>query len=1672
MPGRGRPKGKSKSNIGRNDRNSRNRRTETSEEHDARLESNRVRTRQARANETHEQRVARLETNRIQTSQARSNETEEQTAARLETDRVQTSQARANESSEQYAARLESNRMQTSQARANETEEQTAARLETDRVQTSQARAEENEEQTEARLADQRARMAVVRAAQRVSDFEARSGVLPSAFTLGLRDKECPYGCKALMFESELRVSKCCRNGTIVLEESQCLSPYPEDLKLLLIGQHPSSRNFFKYIRRYNNAFSFVSLGAQSVTPPGNGPYVFKIHGNIYHRSGLLHPAPNEAPRFGQIYILEGDGALDARLNNNTDCLRDVMALVQLTLDACNPYTAAYKHLHRVEKDELSLAAQEGRDPHSIRMVFSSGPDRRRYNAPTNDDVAVVFDDSVPGRQELCVYPKASDALCKIEGRRYMLHSRDCFKEPVRNMTTADLHALTPEGFPVHDLCLKVGCTVRLLKRLNMYPDMNVGDRLTVEEVGDYTIKCKFNNQSVTIGRLNFTSLHHDNEFIRNQFPLKLDRRLDILRPIDKNVDPMVYPLFFPHGEKGWHEHMRKHNKPNAKHCRITQLQFYAYRLAYRTEPFSPLHYGQKLFQQYIVDSWVRIESNRLNYIRTNQNKIRADKYINLIDHFENINAGNVDPDAPPPGKLIVLPATHVSGPRYMKQGYEDSMAIVTKFGRPCLFVTFTCNPKHPDIQRNLGNRDGWHKLTASDRPDVVAVVFKLHLDELKKDLRTKLGVQLANIHVIEYQKRGLPHAHILVWLDNDSKLRTPEDIDSLICAEIPDPDLDPELYFTVTTMMMHGPCGLENPNAPCMVDGKCSKQFPKQFQEETQVNIDGYPLYRRRDNGRTVDKGNVRLDNRHVVPYCPWLSKKYGAHINVEACTSIKALKYLFKYVYKGHDCANIERSEQDPQTHDEIKSYQDHRYVSPPEAMARIYEYPVADKSHTIVRLDVHLEHGHNVTFGEGEDIENVLERADRTKLTEYFDLNERDPAARQYLYSEIPEHYTWQATGKRWKPRARGANNIIARMYGVSPRDRERFFLRMLLLHVRGARSFRDLRTFEGAPCATYEEACRERGLLVDDAEWHRTLEEANITASPKQLRELFVTILGSCEPSDPIDLWEHFKSYMSEDFLFHHDLSPDMAAQYALHEINSSLLHNYGRRVTDFHLSLVDDLPDLDSGSNSIDPEVESAEYSRLRAQCNDEQGNIVDTVVHEIDAHGASICTNRPRVFFIDAPGGCGKTFVANTLISYALGKSLKVASCAWTGIAGNLLRFGMTVHCLFKLPLNIDDRTSSSITTTSNQAAFLNSLSLIFVDEASMIPLHALRAIDVVLGDITSNRGTPFGGKLIVFAGDFRQTLPIIPRAGPALILENCINRSPLWQHFRQFQLTQNMRANPDENAFCSWLIELGDGNVHSSHPNTDAEQFDIPDSCILTASIVDSIYPDFTAERSNSIILSPKNVDTHEINRDVLAKFNPEVESRTYFSTDRMVEDEGNDVNSVSPEFLHTLIPSGMPLHELELKVGCPVMLLRNLDTKNGLCNGTRLTVIALGNRCIEAKIISGSSTFVGRHVFIPRIKLIPSDTSVPFKFQRTQFPIRLAYCMTINKSQGQTFDKVGIYLPRPCFSHGQVYVAFSRARCFGDITLQIKNTARQFVTDTLDQAITVNVVFNVHGR
>jgi len=186
------------------------------------------------------------------------------------------------------------------------------------------------------------------------------------------------------------------------------------------------------------------------------------------------------------------------------------------------------------------------------------------------------------------------------------------------------------------------------------------------------------------------------------------------------------------------------------------------------------------------------------------------------------------------------------------------------------------------------------------------------------------------------------------------------EDVDHMINAELPNPKTNRLAHKTVTRCMMHGLCGVAFPNAPCMEEGKCKKTYPHKFQSETVTDVNGYPIYRHRDTGRTLLVHGVELDNHWVVLHNVYLLTKYDAHINIEVCNNIRVVKYLFKYVYKGHDRVTVEISRQSNNATegnvvevDEIKKYLDCCYVSTLEVVWRIFKFDMHERFPAVERL-----------------------------------------------------------------------------------------------------------------------------------------------------------------------------------------------------------------------------------------------------------------------------------------------------------------------------------------------------------------------------------------------------------------------------------------------------------------------------------------------------------------------------------------------------------------------------------------------------------------------------------------------------------------------------------------------------------------------------------------------
>ncbi|XP_074368364.1 uncharacterized protein LOC141708569 [Apium graveolens] len=300
--------------------------------------------------------------------------------------------------------------------------------------------------------------------------------------------------------------------------------------------------------------------------------------------------------------------------------------------------------------------------------------------------------------------------------------------------------------------------------------------------------------------------------------------------------------------------------------------------------------------------------------------------------------------------------------------------------------------------------------------------------------------------------------------------------------------------------------------------------------------------------------------------------------------------------------------------------------------------------------------------------------------------------------------------------------------------------------------------------------------------------------------------------------------------------------------------------------------------------------------------------------------------------------------------------------------------------------------------------------------------LPCLRDIMSALDPARSTK--PFGGITVVFGGDFRQILLIIPKESRAEVVGAALNATKLWND-----------------------CQVGDGKLDNSirGDNRSSVLFPVPEEYVVRCqdkpieNLYDIAYLDFIQNMSSHsylrsrAILTPINAVVDDVNKVILDKI-PGM-THTYLSQDSLEDAnvEENEFDESFPvEYLNSLNMPCLPKHELKIKVGSIVMLMRNLNQILGLCNGTRMVVTGCKKNNIECQILTGAH--VGRKHLISRIDMVPTDTKWPFEFKRTQFPLQLCFAMTVNKSQCQSLDTVGLYLPKSIFCHGQMYVVISQ--------------------------------------
>lgn len=1081
-----------------------------------------------------------------------------------------------------------------------------------------------------------------------------------------------------------------------------------------------------------------------------------------------------------------------------------------------------------------------------------------------------------------------------------------------------------------------------------------------------------------------------------------------------------------------------KRNKRSTVSCR----QYYAFKLQRRPKDKSYLLRFGRLLQQFVVDMYMKIESMRLAYFDNHQDKLRVEQYKGILDSvIAGIQKGGRV------GSRVYLPPTFIGGPRDMRHRYLDSMSLVQEFGRPDLFLTITCNSNWPEIKECLAPGE-----EAQNRPDLVVRVFKAKLTILQdRIMKDKLFGEVASVvHVVEFQKRGLPHAHFLVILQPSSKLLTPEAYDRFVSAELPDKDADPYLYGLVVKHMMHGPCGELNNENVCMKDGVCKNSYPKLFGEHTIHGKGSYPIYRRRADGRSAMVRGKELDNRWVIPYNPTLLAEFNCHLNIEICCDIKVVKYLYKYVHKGHDKIAFRISpDKGGNCVNEIENFRNARWVSPPEAVWRIYGFPLSAMHPSVLMLQVHLENFQTVRFEDDDDLKKLMneERLKRSMLTEFFHMNSTDEEARRLncLYKNFPRYFVWDSSKRVWNRRKRGV--VVGRLCTVNPSEDERYYLRILLLNVRGPKSYLDLLTVNGVVCETNQEAAYKRGLLHRDDDIEKCMEEASVFQMAPTLRMLFATLLYYCKPSKPAELFTKFYDCMSEDFVRDSQrfrISEKDIMHRVLLGINDTL-KSLGKEVDDYHIV---PFAFVTTETEQLTREISSEmglpvpeDDINAVEQLNEQQRYAFDVILDKA-------LTDKGGAFFVDGPGGTGKSFLYKVLLAHIRSRGLIALVVASSGIASSCFIGGRTAHSRFKIPIDVSLGVKCKISFQSGDAYLIRNSKIIIWDEAPMANKSSIQAVNKLLQDLCENKSL-FGGKLVVFGGDFRQVLPVVRGGSRAQQIGASLVSSTIWKQLTKMTLSTNMRAREDP-GFIEFLMRVGNGD----EPMNATGQIQLPIPMVIPYTthseslekLISYVYPSlelFAVDPFSMMkraILSPKNDFVDDINSMLIERM--EGEAITYVSDDQAKHagDQGDYL-----DYLNSLEPRGLPQHRLILKCNSPVVLLRNINPVEGLCNGTRLICKTLRSNVVGAVIATGQ--FVGKFVWIPRIPLEPNpgDNKYLVPFVRRQIPLRLCFAMTINKAQGQTLDYVGLYLKQPVFSHGQLYVALSRARTGNNVKVLI---------------------------
>lgn len=1067
-------------------------------------------------------------------------------------------------------------------------------------------------------------------------------------------------------------------------------------------------------------------------------------------------------------------------------------------------------------------------------------------------------------------------------------------------------------------------------------------------------------------------------------------QRLEV-RSYTSDYDKLVYPLLFFDGTGGFgaDEYVPGTLAKKFK-CFLFQ------------PPDSFAHRSGLLLEELIADTYGRYFDNKLTY---------------AFNHIKNlVREGELQADGESQfGRRLFVPASVPGSKAYFTKLNYDAAALTLRLGNCTWFLTVTCNPKWLDLV-SLGVDD--YALHSFE----VARVFKLRIQTMMKILKSSaiLGTIKGYLYRYEYQNRGLPHVHILLWTDLD--LEDPAVLDQYVTCELP-PDDESESSAHWRTLAEK--FQLHNHSSRCgfPTTGYCSYNYPQPI---IPVTVPG---------GRRIHLRRRKMQDRLVVPYNPVLTNLVRCHTDLEPVSSTQCPAYTLKYTSKdsGHaDLRSLVRGRDQVLYHgqpvdDDFHYWMSTKVTGTAECVMELTGSDRYSISPTVLTIGLHLENGRILAT---DDEADPPTDPGLTDLLRYF----RRPTRPEYDMITLLQYFEqyqilvgMEGQGDRDQGDLNGRQVAVVRPYQPTKRKVARFrnylpsagelyYLRILLTHL-PARSFDELFVCHGVRYPTYHDAAIARGYIPATHDGIFAVREAiSLHIVPVTVRQMCVFLMeDGFLTIEQLNRDRELIDYLTDDINRAHNdtLSPEQKWEHLNLSI-STVLRRHGQDVATYHL-------EYSEPEQPIHPPQIEAHPLTL------EQEHIVTNLT-------TAIMSKRGKIFYLQGRAGTGKTYTVCELIRRLRDQGLNVCACGSTGIAASQYQGGQTIHRCFRMGVDdsIDDTGVFRTTVGRNtrDARRLLNTDLFLFDEASMITIELLDRIAATFRFLAPESEHDFAGANILLVGDFLQLPPISSDQVP--VFDRLLLASHIWPNVSTFSLSRPMRC-PDLE-YHAFVTEVANGHMERFHRWSDVHGIQVT-SDFETALhfILDGVD---NADRFplDRMWIAGTNRAVSEVNARIQADRAGTAAPREAIAWHTVEKDHrsiGTELTAaMAMHYLESHDDPSMPPAHLYLYMNDPIFLLRNLDTSIGLVKGRRANVVHVGpsGRTLQMTLADGS------HHTLPRICFRGSLNGLPFL--RRQIPVRLAYAGTVHRAQGETLSRVVVDLRHTFWEHGQLYVALSRVR------------------------------------